>query len=71
MWLAWVFACAVLLLGRKGRAAPSGMARVAVVAAAVVMVGVYLIPHSLRGSQLDYDQMGQGVNPKDAIEAGR
>jgi hypothetical protein len=71
MWLAWVFACGVLLLGRKKRAAPSGVARLAVAAAAVVMVGVYLIPHSLRGSQLDYGQVNQGVNPKDAIEAGR
>ncbi len=70
MWLAWVFACGVLLLGAK-RPALSRGARLAVGAAAIVMVGVYLIPHSLRGSQLDYDQVNQGVAPKDAIEAGR
>jgi hypothetical protein len=71
MWLAWVVACGVLLLGGKERPTPSRAARLAVAAAAVVMVGVYLIPHSLRGSQLDYGQVNRGVDPQNAIEVGR
>ncbi|MDP2957390.1 MAG: hypothetical protein Q8N53_13280 [Longimicrobiales bacterium] len=53
MWAVWIAACAVL--GWKPRSErPSWRARVAVLAAAVVMTVVYLIPHSLRGSELDY-----------------
>ncbi len=70
MWLAWVIACGVLLVGRE-RTAPGRAARLAVGAAAVVMVGVYLIPHSLRGSQLDYEQVDQGVGADAAIHSGR
>jgi hypothetical protein len=70
MWLAWVVACSVLLLGRE-RTAPGRMARLGVAAAAVVMVGVYLIPHSLRGSQLDYTELDRGVGPEAAIHSGR
>ena len=35
--------------------------RIGIVLASIVMVGVYLIPHSLRGSELDYSQLDQGV----------
>ena len=50
MWIAWIAAVA-LLRRRRGRS--DRMARVGVIAAALVMLMVYVIPHSLRGSQLD------------------
>lgn len=67
MWLAWLLATAALFgpLARRPAAA-----RVAVVLAAVVTTGVYMIPHSLRGSQLDYAAVERGVDAKDAIETG-
>jgi len=69
MWLAWVAACGVLWMGRA-RPTPGRLARVAVGLAAVVTVGVYLIPHSLRGSQLDYAEMDRGVAADSAIHSG-
>jgi hypothetical protein len=53
MWLCWVAAIAMLGIKTPKTGTP---ARVAVVAAAVVMTVVYLIPHSLRGSEYDYDE---------------
>jgi len=44
--------------------------RAAIVAAAIVTGVVYLIPHSMAGSQLDYDAIDRGVPPADAIEIG-
>jgi hypothetical protein len=35
------------------------------------MIGVYLIPHSLRGSQLDYGRVEAGAKAKDAVTTGR
>ena len=46
------------------------MGRVVVLVATVVMMVVYLIPHSMRGSELDYGKLEQGVHPKDAIGTG-
>jgi len=67
MWLVWVAACAVL--GRRvGRREAAG--RVAVLAAATIMIVVFLIPHSLRGSTLDYEKLDRGVAPEEAIETG-
>lgn len=71
MWLAWVVACGVLLLGKRDTPVPGRFARAAVALAAVVTVGVYLIPHSLRGSQLNYDEVEAGVDPAAAIQSGR
>ena len=42
-----------------------------VAAAAAVMLAVYLVPHSLRGSQLDYAKVEGGAAAKDAITTGR
>jgi hypothetical protein len=67
MWLVWVLALMVLERFR-GRQL---VGRMAVIGAAVVMVVVYLIPHSLRGSQLDYSQLDEGVPASEAIETGR
>lgn len=69
MWVAWIAACAVL--GWKARkAAPGWKARAAVLAAGAVMIVVYLIPHSLRGSQLDYDAVDAGVPAEEAVRTG-
>ena len=56
MFLCWLAAAAAL--------------RWAVAAAAAVMVVVYLIPHSMYGSQLDYDKLDSGVDPTEAIGHG-
>jgi len=34
-------------------------ARIAAVAAAVIMMGVYLVPHSMKGSELDYKKLAE------------
>jgi hypothetical protein len=68
MWLAWV--AAVVVLGRR-RDPADRLARWTVAAAAAVMIAVYLVPHSLRGSQLDYGKLEGGTAPRDAIGTGR
>ncbi len=67
MWLVWAAALYVVMKYKTRQLVP----RAAVLAAAVVMVVVYLIPHSLRGSELDYNQLDQGVSPEEAVETGR
>jgi hypothetical protein len=67
MWLAWLVACAVLGL-RERRIGASQ--RLAALLAAAVMIAVYLIPHSLRGSELDYSQVDRGVPAAEAIGTG-
>jgi len=37
----------------------------------MVMMAMYLIPHSARGSELDYSQVDQGVAPEEAVTQGR
>ena len=69
MWLAWAAVCAVLWRTRR-RAVPPRSARAAVVGGALVMTAVYLIPHSFKGSQLDYGQLDKGVPAQKAIETG-
>ncbi len=66
-WLVWAAACALLYF-LKGRR--PGLGRAAIIGAALVMMAVYLIPHSLRGSELDYRQLEDGVAPADAIKTG-
>jgi len=68
MWVVWLTACAVV--GFKPRRS-EGLARLAVVLAALVMVGVYVIPHSARGTELDYELLEQGVPPSEALKSGR
>ncbi len=70
MWLVWVIACAVLGLARKSEVREKA-GRAVVVVATLVMLAVYLVPHSFRGSELDYSQIDQGVDPGAAIETGR
>ena len=67
MWLTWLVA--VLVAGLTTR--PLGwLRRGAVVVAAVVMFGVYLIPHSMRGSELNYDRLEEVADPHEAIGTG-
>ncbi len=67
MWLAWAIALAIIGFKRKKK---EGISRSTVSLAAVVMIVVYLIPHSLGGSTLDYDKVDQGIDPKEAIRTG-
>ena len=68
LWLCWVFACGWQLVP----AARQGWTpRAAVGLATLVMLVVYLIPHSLRGSELDYARLEQGVPPHEAIRTGK
>jgi len=67
MWLVWLAACATL--GFKSQAGQRA-GRPAVIAAALIMIVVYLIPHSMHGSQLDYDKLDEGVPASDAIGTG-
>ena len=53
-FLAWIVA---LVAGRRGRPA-----RPFVIAASLVTLLVFLIPHSLLGSEYDYSKIGQGGN---------
>jgi hypothetical protein len=68
MWLAWI--AAVFVLARR-RKPGDPVARWSVVVACLVTVAVYLVPHSLRGSQLDYGRVDRGGATKDAITTGR
>lgn len=68
MWLAWVIAA--LAAGFRPRA-KEGWSRVAVLGATLAMIVVYLIPHSMRGSQLDYSKVKAGTDAKDAVVTGR
>jgi len=54
MWIVWV---GVVLVLWKRPSPRDWMVRTAMFVAAAVMLAVYVIPHSLRGSELDYDQM--------------
>jgi len=67
MWAVWAAAGVALLAARR----PVGTRRRAVVAvAAALMLVVYMIPHSLRGSALDYEKLERGVDVYDAIRTG-
>lgn len=68
MWLVWVLAA--LVAGPRPRRSEV-WSRLAVLAATVAMTVVYLIPHSMRGSQLDYSKVKAGADAKDAVTTGR
>lgn len=67
MWLAWAIALAIIGFKPKKK---EGFSRATVMFAAMVMTAVYLIPHSMGGSTLNYEAVDQGINPKDAITTG-
>lgn len=66
-WIVWILACGVIGFKAKPK---EGVGRGVVAIAAVVMIGVYLIPHSMRGSELNYEALDQGVDPTAAIGTG-
>lgn len=66
LWMVWVIACGTLVM----RSVKDWQRRAVVVAATVVMLFVYVIPHSARGSELDYSKLDQGVPPSEAIDQG-
>ena len=68
MWLAWLVACMMLLERWQLK---ESIKRAAIVTATMVMMAMYLIPHSARGSELDYSQVDQGVAPEEAVTQGR
>jgi len=68
MWLAWAFACGVAGFKVSTREL---LVRITVLAATVAMIVVYLIPHSMRGSQLDYSKLQAGADAKAAVGTGR
>ena len=68
MWLA--VAAAAGVAGARPNAR-EGLNRAAVLVAVLAMTVVYLIPHSMRGSQLDYSKVQAGGNAKDAVTTGR
>lgn len=68
MWVAWAMALAIIGFKPKKK---ENISRSVVLLASVVMIVVYLIPHSMGGSTLDYDQVDQGIDPKEAIKTGR
>jgi hypothetical protein len=55
MWIGW--AMAAVVAARRPRAL-----RGAVIAAAILMLAVYVIPHSVRGSQLDYTRLPKATD---------
>ncbi len=67
MWGGWIFACVVIGVRPRKKELVS---RLAVLAAAALMTAVYLIPHSMQGSELDYSKVDQGIDPAEAIGTG-
>ena len=68
MWGVWVLAA--IVAGPRPRSR-EGWSRAAVLAATLAMAVVYLIPHSMRGSQLDYSKVQAGGDAKEAVVTGR
>jgi len=66
MFLWWIAATWVIGIRRP----LSARSRWAAATAAAAMLAVYLVPHSMYGSELDYDQVDQGVDPAEAIGQG-
>ena len=67
MWAVWLLA--VLALGAKAKRV-TRLGRAAVLVAALVMTAVYLIPHSLRGSELDFAAVDAGADASEAVGTG-
>ncbi len=64
MWLGWIIACVVIGVRPRKKEL---VGRLTVLAAGVLMMVVYLIPHSMQGSELDYSKVDQGIDPAEAI----
>jgi len=66
MVIFWGGGCA--FMGLKGEV--TRRSRTIMLVAGVVMMAVYLVPHSLFGSTLDYEAVDQGLDPAEAIGQG-
>ncbi len=66
MWVSWIVA--ISTIGLKPRP-KEGVGRGVVVLAALAMTAVYLIPHSLSGSELDYSKIEEGMTAEEAVKA--
>lgn len=64
MWIVWILACSTIGFRPIKK---EWIGRVLVVFAAAVMTVVYLIPHSMRGSELNYEAVDSGVEASQAI----
>jgi hypothetical protein len=64
MWIVWIVACSTIGFRPLRREV---VGRVLVILATLVMTAVYLIPHSMRGSELDYEAVDAGKDPAEAI----
>lgn len=67
LWLTWVIALILIGVKQKKKETKS---RIIVLVASIVMTIVYLIPHSMGGSTLDYEKVDQGIDPTEAIKTG-
>lgn len=67
MWLVWIVACGVIWFRTRR---DERVSRAVVAVAALVMVVVYLIPHSVRGTEVDYELLDQGVPASEALRSG-
>ena len=68
MWGAWLLAC--LVIGLRGERHMQ-LRRGIVLLAALAMFAAFVIPHSYRGSTLDYGLVDQGVPASEAVREGR
>jgi hypothetical protein len=66
MVIAWGTGCG--FLGFRGEISKRGKTAMAV--AGLIMLAVYLIPHSLFGSTLNYEAVDQGMDPAESIGQG-
>jgi hypothetical protein len=64
MWVSWIVA-AGLFAYRPGRL--MALKRGAVIVATIVMLAVYLIPHSIGGTELDYEALERGESLQEAM----
>jgi hypothetical protein len=67
MWIVWIL---VFVFAKWSRPEFLNRNRIIVGIATIVMLLVYLIPHSMGGSTLDYEKVDKGIHPKEAIKTG-
>ncbi len=66
-WVAWIVALWFITFAKN---TPEKRKRLAAFLASIVMTVIFLIPHSMLGSELDYSKLEQGVSAQDAIKTG-
>ena len=66
-WVAWIVALYFMTFAKN---TSESRKRLAAFIASLIMMIIFLIPHSLCGSQLDYSKLEQGVAPSEAVATG-